>query len=245
MGENEPNAKKSRLRIPCCGVISTSGINRTWQKSNDEEWQSEYYNPASFLQTMVSVYVYVRLPWAMRRASWIEYLSFLAKSVVDHPTRRPLVGEQVAALATVSLFLHRRTMGERSALSHVWQDWQRLQRVQGMVAQALASSGMGTDSRTEILLHIAHIRFMEDGDRKLEHLHLLERIIERCQPEITDRCVLAEVLREYALVSAEFDTFHQDARRALRQSAEAAAPFVDARVRTLMAWPSVLLRRRY
>ncbi|WP_130470336.1 hypothetical protein [Candidatus Magnetaquicoccus inordinatus] len=245
MDENAPIPKKGRLHIPFCGVVSPAGINRTWQRSNEEEWQSEYYNPASFLQTMASVYAYVRLPWAWRRGSWIEYLSFLAKSVLDHLSRRPLTADQVETLATAVLFLHRLTKGQHNALSHLWQDWQRLQRVHDMVAQAIAGSGFGTSGRTEILLHIASIRFLEDADKQLEQMHLLERIVERSIPEIEDRCQVAEVLREYALLSGGFSTFHHDARRALREAAQAAAPYLDARVRVWMAWPHVLLRRRY
>ncbi len=245
MEETAPAPKKRGFQLSFCGVVTPAGINRTWQQSHEEDWQAEYYSPDAFIQTMASVYAYVRLPWAVRRTSWIEYLSFLGKTVLDHLARRPLSPDQVEILATSALYLHRLSQGQRNALSHLWHDWQRLQRVQDLIAHAVASSGQGTSGRTEILLHIAHIRFMDDSDKKIEHLHLLERIVERSVPEIDNRCHLAEVWREYALLCGEFDTFHQDARMALRLSAQAAEPYLDARIRTLMAWPHVLRRRRY
>ncbi|MBF0096783.1 MAG: hypothetical protein HQM04_09750 [Magnetococcales bacterium] len=245
MGETTPTPEKRGFQISFCGVVTPAGINRTWQKSNEEEWQSEYYNPDAFIQTMASVYAYVRLPWALRRNTWIKYLSFLGKTVLDHLSRRPLTPDQVEILAASVLYLHRLSQGQHNPLSHLWHDWQRVQRIQDLISQAVASTGLGTSGRTEILLHIAHVRFLEDPDKKIEHLHFLERIVERSVPEIENRCHLAEVWREYALLCCEFDTFHQDARMALRLSAQAAEPYLDARIRTLLAWPHVWMRRRY
>ncbi len=236
---------KSQLKF--CGTVTVAGIDRAWKESSKEDSQTEYYNPSTYLQTMGVVYTYLRLPWARRRKSWLEYLSFLAKMVLDHLSKRPLTPEQVDSLATVVLYLNRTTRGKGNELSYIWQNWERLHLVQEMVKQAISNVTESTGRSTELSLYISNIRFIDDPAKRLENMYTLERLFERSIPDITDTCLLAQLFRDYALVCTEFEKFHQDAIEALAQSRKAAAtgPFLDAQVRTLLAWPSVFFGRRY
>ena len=68
-----------KFKLEFCGTVSIAGVDRAWREANEEEQQTHHYNPATFVQTMMVVYSYLRLPWAWRRKSRTEYLSFLAR----------------------------------------------------------------------------------------------------------------------------------------------------------------------
>ncbi|MEO5363858.1 MAG: hypothetical protein H7838_09585 [Magnetococcus sp. DMHC-8] len=224
-----------------------AGINQAWKESSAEESKSHLYDPATFVQTMSVVHSYLCLPWpwARRRTMWTEYLSFLAKMLLDNLAKRPLSPEQVATLAAVVLHLNRLSAGRTGELKRLWHDWERIQLVQNLVSQAIANDTLCVGGYTEIALHISRSRFIDDPDKRLESLYTLEKVMERGVPEIADDCQLAHILREFALLSTEFPTFHQDALDALARSRRIAAPFLDARVKALLAWPRVWLGRRY
>ncbi|MEO5348065.1 MAG: hypothetical protein H7836_00215 [Magnetococcus sp. YQC-3] len=228
-----------------CGTVSVAGIDRAWKDANEEEAKSDYYDPATFTQTLAVVYSYLCLPWAWRRKQWTEYLSFLAKMLLDNVAKRPLTPDQVEKLAVAVLYLNRLSAGKRGELKRLWHDWERLNLVQNLLKQAMNSETLTVGSATSISLYISHVRFIDDRDKREESLYTLEKMIEKSLPGMDEPCMLASIFREYALLCTEFANFHQDALVALARSRMYAEPFLDARVRTLMAWPSVWLKRRY
>lgn len=228
-----------------CGTVSVAGIDRAWKEANAEESRSDYYDPATFLQTLSVVYSYLRLPWAWRRKQWTEYLSFLAKMLLDNSTKRLLTPDQVEILAVSVLYLNRITAKKSGELHRLWHDWERLQQTQNLIRQAMDSETLAVGSYTTISLHISLVRFIDDREKREESLYTVEKLIEKSLPELTDPCVLANVFREYALLCTEFANFHHDARLALARSRQYAEPFLDVWARALLAWPSVMLKRRY
>ncbi|MBF0160817.1 MAG: hypothetical protein HQL88_00880 [Magnetococcales bacterium] len=234
-----------KIQWEFCGTVSVAGIEQAWREANEEEQQSHLYNPATFVQTLTVVYSYLRLPWAWRRKSRTEYLSFLAKMVLDNVARHALNPEQVEVVATAVLYLNRITHGKHGELKRLWQNWERLQLTQNLVNQALASPLLRSGTPTEVALHVARIRFIEDKEKRQEALYTLEKVLERSLPLINSSCQLVQIYREYALLSTEFAGFHAEAQVFLAKARHLAAPYPDAYVRTLLAWPPVFLGRRY
>ncbi|MBF0462997.1 MAG: hypothetical protein HQL87_16630 [Magnetococcales bacterium] len=228
-----------------CGAVSVAGINQAWKESKEAESKSDSYDPATFVQTMTVVHAYLGLPWARRRQSWTEYLSFLAKMILDHLAKRPLTPEQVATLATVVLYLNRLTRKKPGELKRLWHDWERLQLVYNTIKQSIASDTLCVGSYAEISLYISQSRMIDDPEKREESLYTVEKILERGIAEISSPCQLAQIFRDYALLCAEFPSFHQDALAMLARSRQISEPFLDAHVKTWMAWPSVFWGRRY
>ena len=135
--------------------------------------------------------------------------------------------------------------GKRGELKRLWQDWERILLVQNLVNQALSSSLLQVGTPSEVALHVARIRLTEEEDKRLEGLYTLEKVLERSLPLIQDPCQLVQIYRDYALVSTEFSSFHAEARTVLANAQQLSKPYLDAYVRTLLAWPMVLLGRRY
>ncbi|MEO5341123.1 MAG: hypothetical protein H7837_11520 [Magnetococcus sp. MYC-9] len=236
---------KLKLKLEFCGAVRVADIDQTWKESNEEEGQSHCYNPATFVDTMWVNYSYLRLPWAWRRKSRIEYLSFLTKMILDNLSRHTLNPDQAEQLATVALYLNRISQGKSGELKRLWHDWERVLQVHNLVKQALSSSNLRTGSPTEISLNISHARLVDDPEQRLECLYTVEKVLERSLPEIAHPCQLVRIYRNFALLSAEFPGFQQDAKAALARALQLARPFADAYIRTLLAWPHVFLGRRY